>query len=82
MDEKKFIKICEDVTATRTDIKWIKDKITSQNGVLTGHMEDSEKRIRAIDRNTTWRHAFKVAIGGAYLVLLYIFILMLNGGKI
>lgn len=71
MDEDKFLELYGDVKANRTDLKWIRDKITYQNGVLAEHIKDSEEFRGQITRNTAWRHAFKYGIGGLFLAIMW-----------
>lgn len=65
----KFLELYGEVKATRQDVKWIKDKIAYQNGVLADHIKDSDKFRGQVTRNTVWRHVFKTAIVGLFIVI-------------
>ena len=72
MDEEKQIEMYGDVKATRTDLKWVREKIAYQNGVLADHIKDSDKFRTQVTRNTVWRHVFKGAGSILFIVLLWI----------
>ena len=52
-----------------TNIKWIRKSMEDRNGILEDHIKESDKYRKSIDRNTTWRHAFKYVIGIIFLLL-------------
>ena len=72
MDEEKQIEMYGDVKATRTDLKWVREKIAYQNGVLADHIKDSDKFRTQVTRNTIWRRVFQGAGTIIYIVLLWI----------
>ena len=51
------------IISMHTDIKWIKESLEKREEEIDTHISESDKFRRAVDRNTTWRHAFKAIIG-------------------
>ena len=70
--QEKITEMYADVKATHVDVKWIKEKIAYQNGVLADHIKDSDKFRTQVTRNTIWRRVFQGAGTIIYIVLLWI----------
>jgi len=51
----------DDIIEMKADIKWLVSDTKRRNGIIEEHIRDSEGFRRQVDRNTVWRHAYKVA---------------------
>jgi hypothetical protein len=50
----------ETITEIKNDVKWLVQDIKRRNGIVDDHIISSEKFRLAVERNTVWRHFFKL----------------------
>jgi len=59
----------ESIASISSDIKWLVSDSKRRNGIMEEHVKDSDEYRARVDRNTTWRHAYKFVFGFVFIII-------------
>ena len=54
------------------DVKWLVTDTKRRNGAFVKHIEESDNFRKMVDRNTIWRHVYKIAIGAMCVIIWFV----------
>ena len=63
-DQERECRYQDKIIEMSTDIKWLVKDTKARNHKFETHIQESDRFRTAVTRNTTWRHAFKITMGG------------------